>query len=365
MMMFDRRLIKNFDFGLMILCLILGFIGIISIYSATHFSSETDPYLRQMMWLGLGVIIMICLTFFNYRLLWEWGWVIYAFSIILLIGVLIFGRQALGAQRWFKIGSFSFQPSEFAKLAFIILLARYLSPEGIEKKLTRFTNLFIPVVLLGVPFFLIMSQPDLGTALVFIFIFFGMLYFAGVRIKHLIMLLVISLGISPLGWFLLKDYQKARVMAFFDPTRDPLSSGYHIIQSKITIGSGRFFGKGFLKGSQTQLRFLPKQHTDFIFSVVGEEFGFIGVFILILLYFLLIYRAMKAASTRDMFGRLLVAGIICGLTFQILVNIGMGIGLAPVTGLPLPLLSYGGSSLIFTLIGIGIILNVRMRHFMF
>jgi len=322
-------------------------------------------YLRQTMWLGLGVIIMICLTFFNYRLLWEGAWVIYAFSIILLIGVLIFGRQTLGAQRWFKIGSFSFQPSEFAKLAFIILLARYLSPEGIERKMTRFIDLFIPVVLLGVPFVLVMKQPDLGTALVFIFIFFGMLYFAGVRIKHLIMLLAIGLGVSPLGWFLLRNYQKARVMAFFDPGRDPLSSGYHIIQSRITIGSGRFFGKGFLGGTQTQLRFLPKQHTDFIFSVIGEEFGFIGALILILLYLILIWRAMKAASTRDMFGRLLVAGIVLGFTFQIFVNIGMGIGLAPVTGLPLPLLSYGGSSLIFTLIGIGIILNVRMRHFIY
>ena len=363
--MFDRRLIKNFDFGLMLVCIVIGCIGIIAIYSATHFAMETDLCLRQAMWLGLGVIIMICLTFFNYRLLWEGAWAIYAFSIILLVGVLIFGRQALGAQRWFKIGSFSFQPSEFAKLAFIILLARYLSPQGLERKMTRFIDLFIPIVLLGVPFVLVMKQPDLGTALVFIFIFFGMLYFAGVRIKHLIMLLVIGLGVSPLGWFLLKDYQKARVMAFFDPGRDPLSSGYHIIQSRITIGSGRFFGKGFLGGTQTQLRFLPKQHTDFIFSVIGEEFGFIGALILILLYLILIWRAMKASSTRDMFGRLLVAGIILGLAFQIFVNIGMGIGLAPVTGLPLPLLSYGGSSLIFTLIGIGIILNVRMRHFMF
>jgi len=362
-MIFDRRLIKNFDFGLMILCLTLGFIGIISIYSATHFTGETEIYLRQAIWLGVGVIIMICLTFFNYRLLREWGWLIYIFAIILLIGVLVFGRQILGAQRWFKIGSFSFQPSEFAKLAFIILLARYLSPEGIERKMTRFTDLFIPIILLGIPFFLIMRQPDLGTAFVFIFIFFGMLYFAGVRIKHLVTLLLIGLGISPLAWFLLRDYQKARILIFFEPSRDSLSSGYHIIQSKIAIGSGRFLGKGFLSGTQTQLRFLPKQHTDFILSVIGEEFGFVGVSILFLLYFLLIYRAMKFASTRDMFGRLLVTGIICGITFQILVNIGMAIGFAPVTGLPLPLLSYGGSSLIFTLIGIGIILNVRMRHF--
>lgn len=365
MMMFDRRLIKNFDFGLLVLCLILGGIGIISIYSTTHITMETDLFLRQAIWLGIGVAIMLFLTFFNYRLLWEWAWIIYTLSIILLIGVLIFGRQVLGAQRWFNLGPFSFQPSEFAKLAFIILLARYLAPEGIERKLTRFTDLFIPIILLGVPFILVIKQPDLGTALVFIFIFFGMLYFAGAKIKHLTMLLVAGLGISPLGWFLLKNYQKARVMVFLNPSRDPLSSGYHIIQSKITIGSGKFFGKGFLCGTQTQLRFLPKQHTDFIFSVIGEEFGFIGVCILIFLYFLLIYRGMKAASTRDMFGRLLVAGIICGITFQIFVNIGMGVGLAPVTGLPLPLLSYGGSSLISTLIGIGIILNVRMRHFMF
>ena len=363
--MFDRRLIKNFDPGLLILCLILSSIGITSIYSATHFISEVDLYLRQIMWLGIGLIIMIVLTFFNYRILWEWAYIIYALAIILLIGVLFFGRQILGAQRWFNVGPFSFQPSELAKLAFIILLARYLTPQGIERKTVRFIDLFIPILLLAVPFFLVLIQPDLGTALVFIFIFFGMLFFAGVRVKYLITLLMIGLGISPVAWFLLKDYQRSRMLVFLDPARDPLSSGYHIIQSKITIGSGKFFGKGFLNGTQTQLRFLPKQHTDFIFSVIGEEFGFLGSFILILLYFLLIYRGIKAASTRDMFGRLIVAGIICGITFQVLVNIGMGIGLAPVTGLPLPLLSYGGSSLIFTLVGVGIILNVRMRHFMF
>jgi rod shape determining protein RodA len=363
--MFDRRLIKNFDFGLLILCLILGCLGIISIYSTTHFTMETDLFLRQAIWLGIGAALMILLTFFNYRLLWEWAWPIYIFSIVLLIGVLIFGRQTLGAQRWFKLGLFSFQPSEFAKLAFIILLAKYLAPEGIERKLTRFADLFIPVLLLGIPFMLVIKQPDLGSGLVFVFIFFGMLFFAGAKIKHLAILLAAGLGASPLAWFFLKDYQKARVMIFLDPSRDPLSSGYHIIQSKITIGSGRFLGKGFLNGTQTQLRFLPKQHTDFIFSVIGEEFGFIGALILVSLYFALIYRGIKVVSTRDMFGRLLVAGIISGITFQIFINIGMGIGLAPVTGLPLPLLSYGGSSLIFTLIEIGIILNVRMRHFMF
>lgn len=363
--MFDRRLLKNFDFGLLIICIVISLIGVLAIYSSTHFARDTDLYTKQLAWLGTGIILLLCATFINYRILWEAAYPIYIVSIILLLGVAIFGKIALGAQRWFKIGAYTFQPSEFAKLAFIVILARYLSPEGMKRKINKFKDLLFPVLLLALPFLLTMLQPDLGSACVFIFIFFGMLFFAGAKFSHLLTLVCIGIGFIPFAWFFLRDYQRARLMVFFDPSRDPLASGYHIIQSKITIGSGRFFGKGFLNGSQTQLRFIPKQHTDFIFSVIGEEFGFLGTSIVILLFFLFIYRAMKSASTKDMFGKLLSVGIISSITFQIFVNLAMSVSLAPVTGLPLPLLSYGGSSLVSTLIGVGIILNVRMRKFMF
>jgi len=362
---FDRRLLKNFDFGLLTICLIISFIGVLAIYSSTHFAKDTDLYTKQLAWLGAGIILLLCATFVNYRILWEMAYPLYIISIILLLGVAIFGKIALGAQRWFKIGTYSIQPSEFAKLAFIVALARYLSPEGIKRKINTLKDLLFPVLLLALPFLLTMFQPDLGSASVFIFIFFGMLFFAGAKFSHLLTLVCIGISFIPFAWFFLRDYQRSRLMVFFDPSRDPLASGYHIIQSKITIGSGRLFGKGFLSGSQTQLRFIPKQHTDFIFSVIGEEFGFLGTSIILLFFFFFIYRAMKAASTKDMFGRLLSVGIISGITFQIFINLAMSVGLAPVTGLPLPLLSYGGSSLVATLIGVGIILNVRMRKFMF
>lgn len=365
MLMFDRRLIKNFDMLLVILCLILGCVGIAAIYSATHFSQESDLFIKQILWFGTGLLVMMAATFFNYRILKRWAYIIYGFSIVLLIGVFFFGRTALGARRWLSIGPLSFQPSEFAKIAFIIALARYLTPEGMEKRRFYFQDLLVPMVLFLPLFIIIMKQPDLGTSLVLIPIFLGMLYFAGVEMKYLFTMIGVGCGLSPLAWFFLKGYQKARLLVFLNPKKDILGTSYHLIQSKIAIGSGKLLGKGFLRGTQTQLRFLPKQHTDFIFSVIGEELGFIGVLVLLSLYLMLLYRGMKASLTRDLFGRLLVAGIISGFTFQIFVNVGMSTGLLPVTGLPLPFMSYGGSSTIFTFICIGLILNVRMRRFLF
>jgi len=365
-MVFDRRLIKNFDMWIVILCLILGATGIAAIYSATHLNTfYSDLFLKQILWFGAGLAVMLLITLFNYRILKELSYIIYGLSLILLLGVLFFGKSALGAQRWLRIGPFSFQPSEFAKLAFIIVLAGYLTPEGMAKRILHLRDLFVPLLLLIPPFILVMEQPDMGTALVFIVILFGMLYFAGFKIWQLLILIGIGAAILPAAWLFLRDYQRMRILVFLNPKMEPLGAGYALTQSRITIGSGKLFGKGFLHGTQTQLRFLPKQHTDFIFSVLGEEFGFLGAIVLLFLFLLLIYRSMKAASTRDMFGRLLVAGIISGFAFQIFVNIGMSIGLVPATGLPLPFISYGGSSLLFTFTGIGIILNVRMRRFMF
>jgi len=364
-MLFDRRLLKNFDLWLVIICLLLVSAGIAAIYSATRLTDYSDLFVRQMMWAGAGLAVMLGMTFFNYRILKEWGYGIYIVSIIMLVGVLLFGKTALGAQRWFKLGPLSFQPSEFAKLAFIIVLAGYLTPEGMEKRKPAFQDLMVPVLLLFPLFILVLVQPDLGTAIVFVPVMLAMLLFAGFRAWQIFALLGAGCAFLPVAWTFLKDYQRTRLLVFLNPKLDPLGSGYHLIQSKITIGSGKFLGKGFLGGTQTQLRFLPKQHTDFIFTVIGEEFGFLGAIILLVLFMLLSYRALKATSTRDMFGRLVVVGILTIIVFQVFVNMGMCIGLMPVTGLPLPFLSYGGSALLFTFAGIGLILNVRMRHFMF
>jgi rod shape determining protein RodA len=365
MLMLDRRLIKNFDMWLVIICLLLVCAGIACIYSTTHFLANSDIFLKQIMWLGIGLAAMLLTVTFNYRAVKRWAYVIYAVSLILLVAVIFIGKTVLGAQRWLMIGPFSFQPSEFAKLALFIALAKYLTPEKMSKKKFYPRDLLICLGLFIVPFIIILKEPDLGSALVLIPGFFAILYFAGAGTKYLLALVGMGAGLAPIAWFFLKDYQKTRLLVFLNPKMDPLGVGYHLTQSKITIGSGKLLGKGFLMGTQTQLRFLPKQHTDFIFSVIGEEFGLIGVSCILILYLLFIYRSMRATLTGDLFGRLLAVGIISGIVFQVFVNIGMSTGIMPVTGIPLPFLSYGGSSLVFTFIGIGLILNIRMRNFMF
>ena len=230
-------------------------------------------------------------------------------------------------------------------------------------KLNTFKDLIPIFIFVGIPFFLILKQPDLGTALVFIAILMGMLFVAGIRLKHFVAIIIAGLAALPVFWYFLKDYQKERLMVFLDPNADPLGSGYHIIQSKIAIGSGMFFGKGIFSGTQSQLNFLPENHTDFIFAVVGEETGFIGALIVLLLYFIILYRGIRIASAaKDNFGMLLATGITSMFVFHILVNIGMTMGIMPVTGIPLPLMSYGISSLVMNLFSIGLLLNIYMRR---
>lgn len=365
--MFDRRLIANFDWTLLILVLTAAGIGIMNLYSST--SSWNIPglpvYMKQLHWLAIGFGIALCLTIFNYRHLEHMAVIAYISCVGLLIAVLFFGKTSMGATRWINLGLFNLQPSEIMKVVIIIALAAYLSrhesPQGYS-----LTELIPPGLLLAIPVLLIMKQPDLGTAMLLLFIGCTMALFAGIRRSALIVLSLLATCAMTGGWFLLHGYQKDRIRTFLDPERDPLGSGYHIIQSKIAVGSGGFWGKGFMQGTQSQLSFLPERHTDFAFSVFAEEWGLLGSTLLLGLYLSIvlwgIYIARKSDSS---FGMYLAIGITAMIFWHIIVNLGMVIGLLPVVGVPLPLFSYGGTSMVTTMIGIGLLLNISMRRFMF
>jgi rod shape determining protein RodA len=366
--MFDRRLLTHFDWVLLLqVCLLVG-IGLVNLYSAT---SSWDPvgtpiYVKQFYWLGIGLCIALALCLIDYRHLEYFGLPLYLGNILLLVMVLVFGRVSMGATRWLDLGFFNLQPSELMKIMIVFILARYFS--RYEKDLGfSLIDLALPLALLGVPVLLIMKQPDLGTAMLVIFIATTMALFAGIRRRTLIFISMMG-GISAVGgWFFyLHNYQKERILTFLSPERDPLGSGYHIIQSKIAIGSGGIFGKGFMQGTQSQLSFLPERHTDFAFSVFAEEWGFVGCLLLLVLYLLLIcWGIYVARRAGDRFGMFLALGVTAMLFWHIVVNLGMVIGLLPVVGVPLPLFSYGGTSMVTTMIGVGLLLNISMRRFMF
>ena len=344
---------------------LLILISLVIIGSATHINTPSDDrywYVgRQGIFALLNVIIIFVVLNFDYRILGKFATSLYVLNLIMLLAVMFVGQSALGAQRWIQIGPISLQPSEFSKLIMIIALADLLDKK--KGRLNSFKDI-IPILLyVGIPFILVLKQPDLGTALVFLAILFGMIFVAGIRTKHLMIILGSGLAVMPILWHFLKDYQKMRLTVFMNPNIDPLGSGYHIIQSQIAIGSGMLFGKGLFGGTQSQLNFLPENHTDFIFAVIGEELGFIGALVVLLLYFILLYRGIKiAGSARDDFGTLLATGITSMLAFHLLVNVGMTAGIMPVTGIPLPFMSYGVSALTTNMVSIGILLNIYMRR---
>jgi len=363
--MLNQRLLKNLDFVLIGSVLLLVLISLIVIGSATHVNNPSETrywYLeRQGTFILINILIIFFILHFDYKSLEKFSWPLYILNIVMLAAVMFIGSSALGAQRWIQIGSFTIQPSEFSKIIMIIFLARLLDKN--INSLNSFKGLIPIFISVGIPFALVLKQPDMGTSLVFLAILFGMLFVAGIRIKHLAAIIGVGLAFIPIFWQFLKDYQKQRLLVFIDPNVDPLGSGYHIIQSKIAIGSGMLFGKGLFNGTQSQLNFLPENHTDFIFAVIGEELGFIGAIIILLLYLIVLLRSIKIAeSARDNFGTLLAAGITSMLVFHILVNVGMTAGIMPVTGIPLPLMSYGVSSLTNNMISIGILLNIYMRR---
>jgi len=346
------------------LTLIITAIGIINLYSAT-FPQQNPIWIKQLYWFILGYIALILVFTLNYKHLENFAYHLYALSLLLLIVVLLFGRTILGSRRWIELGLISFQPSEIMKITFVLALARYFSRNPVRSGYSL-KNLLVPLMFLMVPFCLIIMEPDLGTALILCIIFLSMLLFLGARWRSFIIMIVGLILTLPAGWLLLKDYQRMRVIAFFNPANDPLGAGYHAIQSKIAVGSGLLWGKGFLKGTQSQLNFLPEHHTDFIFSVLAEEWGFLGSTILIGLYVALIFYGLRVAKrSKDRFGTILALGIVCVIFWQVVINIGMTIGLVPIVGVPLPLISYGGSSTLSMLLGIGILLNISARRFMF
>lgn len=370
-----KKFLRSLDYTLLVTAALIIVYGLIAISSATHVTNPTgeDPYSfmkKQLIWAALGFTVAFFFMGWHYEELPRYTTALYIINLALLTAVLFVGHTALGAQRWIKLGPFLLQPSEFAKFIIILSLANFLARR--EGKLSRLRDLMPVFLYTGLPLLLILKQPDLGTALVFVAIMFGMLYMAGARTA-----LLLTLGSSGLAaacgwvwahlnygvWIPLKDYQLDRLTIFLDPWQDWQGAGYHMIQSQIALGSGGLLGRGLYCGTQNQLNFLPEQHTDFIFSVVGEELGFIGAGTLLILYFLLLYRGVRiATAAKDSFGRLAATGIVTMLVFHILVNIGMTIGIMPVTGIPLPLFSYGGSAMLTNLAAIGLLENIYARR---
>lgn len=366
--MIDRRLVQNFDWSLLGLTILLSFIGIMTLYSAVNAGKSVQDVLffKQIIWYIIGFVLMIFSFLFNYKFLDRWAFIIYGVCILLLVLVLFFGKSAGGSRRWLILGPVTFQPSEFAKLAVIFVIARYYS-KIVSTSGLLLSELIVPAILCIIPFSLIVLQPDLGTAMLIILIAASMSVFVKIDKKAFIFILTTVVVTIPTVWFFfLRDYQKKRIITFLNPDHDPLGAGYHIIQSKIAIGSGMITGKGFLKGTQSALSFLPEQQTDFIFSVFAEEWGFIGCLFLLLVFFMFITRCLKIIyGSRNHFGAILSFGITAMLLWHIVVNMGMALGLLPVVGVTLPFISYGGSSVVITLISIGILLNISMRRFLF
>ena len=365
--MFDRRLLTNFHWAYLLLILFVSLTGIANMYSATSsWSVSAQPvYLKQIYWLGIGMVVIAIVCVIDYRHLEYLSLALYGGTLFLLVLVFIVGKTSMGATRWIGLGGFNLQPSEIMKIVIVLVLARYFSSKTNFKGLTL-KELVVPGLILGVPTILIMKQPDLGTALLVLCIGGTIALFAGIRRSSIVFLGVSAIAAMLGGWFILHDYQKKRILTFLNPERDPLGAGYHIIQSKIAVGSGGLTGQGFMKGTQSQLSFLPERHTDFAFSVFAEEWGLLGCLILLALYCLIVIWGLHIAlRANDRFGMYIAIGVSAMLFWHIVVNLGMVIGLLPVVGVPLPLFSYGGTSMVTTMIGIGLLLNVSMRRFMF
>jgi rod shape determining protein RodA len=353
--MFERRLYFHIDWVLIGAVLALCAIGLAMIYSAT--GGPTRVYYTQVYAIGLGLIAMLACMTIDYRSLADKSHLIYLAIVIVLFGVLFFGAVRGGSRRWIELGAFNLQPSEFAKAVLALVLAKMLG----ETRRPALSNndLLIGAVLTAVPLLLIARQPDLGTAVTLLPILFVVAYVAGMPMRYLA-----AVALVAAYRFGLQEYQRERISTFLDPEQDPRGAGYQQIQARITVGSGGPWGKGFMEGTQGQLRFLPVSHNDFIFSVLAEEWGFAGVIAALGLYLFVILRALDAARlAKDRIGAYIVLGVLASFTFQVIYNISMSAGLAPVKGLPLPLMSSGGSSMIATLASFGLILNVRMRRF--
>ena len=368
-----RRYWRNLDIPLILAVLGLILLGLFVIYSASAsrlLNLNADPFhyvKRQAIAALVGFMGLIVVLSIDYRAWRRWTKIGYLVTVLALAVILITGKIAQGSQRWFSLGGFNIQPSELAKLVMIVVLAHLMEKQSnIEGR-----KIFLPFVIIGVPMALVFRQPDVGTAMVFVGIVFAMTYIGGGDLRHLGIIAAVGIAAALAAILLsyyevikiIKPYQLRRLLIFLDPYSDPTGDGWSVIQSIIAIGSGGFFGKGYLNGTQGQLYFLPANHTDFIFSVAAEEFGFVGASAILLLYAFFIWRGIKIAiNAKDRFGSLLAVGCISYFVCHLVINIGMTMGIMPITGLPLPFLTYGGSTLLTSLLAVGILLNVGLRR---
>jgi rod shape determining protein RodA len=358
---------RDFDWGLLGVVLLLSAVSVLEIYSATLHTKFVGFHSRQILWIAGGLAVMFILSRIDYHRLLDFVPWAYGVFLVLVAAVLIpgIGHKALGGRRWIKLGPMLFQPSEWMKLILILMVARYFANLG-GRRLT-WPDIFKAFALVGIPMLLVLKEPDLGTSLTFAPILVAGLFLGGINLRQSIILITVGAVLFAGAWSsgkLLKPYQMQRLTSFINPENDPRGSGYQVLQSKIAVGSGGIWGKGAAKGTQTQGYFLPIPYTDFIFAAFSEEHGFVGALFVLLLYFFILMRLIQNAQTAaDLPGSLIIMGVVAVLTFQIAVNVGMVIGFMPVTGIPLPLMSYGGSSVLFTFLALGVAMNVRMRRF--
>lgn len=367
MIRMDRRLFEHFDMILMLFICMVCIMALFNLYSASfpHNNYGVAPYIRQGYFFLMGFCLFVFVISFDYQELHSLNYPFYVLIVTLLLIAFFIGDKAGGAQRWINLGFFKLQPSEPAKLMLVIALASFYSRKEVVEGYS-IKQLVVPVILTAIPFVLILLQPDLGTALMLGIIFVSMTVFVKLRVSTYAIMGSLALGLGAFAWEqLLKPYQKQRIQTFLNPEKDPMGHGYQIVQSKIAVGSGGTFGKGYMEGTQGHLHFLPERHTDFAFSVWGEEWGFVGSLIFLGIYFLLLLWGIHVAMyAKDRFGVLLAFGIVTLIFWQAVINLLMILGFLPVVGIPLPLVSYGGSSLLTTLLALGILMNVRMRRFL-
>ena len=362
-----RRMIsfRDFDWLLLTFVLLICALGVLEIYSTTYGTKFAGAHVRQIYWIMAGLAVMLAVSLINYQVLLENAHWLYIASVASLLAVTIFGKKYLGARRWIQLpGGQHFQPSEWVKLVLILMLAKYFSGHN-EREEASLSDIVKAGLIAGVPMLLVLKQPDLGTALTYVPVALMGLFLGGIQFRHAAVILIVAGVLMPGVWhYGLKPYQKDRLTSFLHPEADSQKTGYQLEQSKIAVGSGGIWGKGVRKGTQTQGSFLPEPHTDFIFAAWSEEHGFVGAVALLLLYFLVLMRLIHNAQTApDSAGGFVVMGVVAVLLFHILVNAGMVVGYMPVTGIPLPLMSYGGSSVLFMFLALGIVMNIRMRRF--
>jgi len=372
----DRRLLRHFDWGLLLAALAVPAFGLIVLFSAgfnpdasteggiLSLVDQSRPFTRQLLFFCVGLVVMVVAAGIPTQTLQRYSYVMYGIGVLLLIAVALGGTVVNGSRRWLPLpAGFNLQPTELMKLGILLCIAKHISRYPPRNGPYTLKQLFLPAVLILIPMALIMKQPDLGSALAVGMVGAFMILFAGIRPRIILISLALATAVAPLAWGKLHGYQQRRIMTLINPEADPRGSGYHITQSIIAVGSGEFSGKGFMKGTQVQLEFLPEHHTDFIFSVLAEEWGFMGGMILLGLYLFLIYRLLRVCSrSKDLLSSFVVLGIAIFFGVHAFINIGMVIGILPVVGIPLPLFSYGGSAVLTIMFSLGLALGISMRR---